>query len=579
MRLSTFVSLSLLACATLCAGLAGGGVLAQDAGDAPKPSSKPAEAPKTEAPTPSPTRSPEDLVKHINTTLEAKWKEKGLVPSAAADDFEWFRRVSLDLIGRAPSLDEAVEFGELDAKTRRAKTIDRLMQSDEYARHFARFWSSALISTGGQEIRFGLRQLNNYLYESVKSNLRYDQMTRELLTATGEVNAADPRAASAGGYLVAFRNEVSNLTGNVSRAFLGVEIQCVQCHDDKIGERWNQIDFQQLAAVFNTTTSNRKVNNREDAGYNTWVINDRRYQKPDPRALRRLQERVRDNPMAAERLLIAAREPKALAVDTPFTGKTGEDLRKAFASWVTSPDNIRFSRTVVNRMWAHFMKRGFVEPVDDFSSINEPSMPELLDHLAKDFAATGFDLQRLTRIIISTRAYQLSSRLARTATNRDDNIYYSRAYIAQLSAEQLFDSLIATTGLDRSARRRGDARGIGIIREALLRQFRFVIDDDEGKEKETFSGTVPQALLMMNSEFVNNAIGANPGGTLSEILRSRESIADRVKGMYLAALTREPTIPELRRIEDHIKSEGGVTAAYEDVFWALVNSAEYLNNH
>lgn len=573
MQKASLVAVAGLAAALVCAAMAGfGGVShAQEAGD-------PAPAPKTSAAL-SATRTPADIVRHIDATLEAKWKEAEIRPSSAADDYEWFRRISIDVIGRAPSLDEVTAFMARDAKVRRAEEVERLFGSPEYARNFADFWQRALINTGGQEIRFGLRQFRNYLLESIQSNKRWDVMARELIAATGEVEVADPRTSSPAGYIVAFRNEVGNITGNVSRAFLGVEIQCVQCHDDKIGERWNQVDFQQLAAVFNYTTSNRKVNQRGEAGYNTFVIQDRAYRKADARAIRRIEERIKENPMAAERLEIARREPRAIGETAVISGANGAELRKNFAAWVTSPDNMLFARTAVNRMWAHYMKRGFVDPVDDFSSINAPTMPELLDYLAKDFAQTGFDLQRLSKIIISTRAYQLSSRYTRTGSNKDDNMFYSRAYIAQLSAEQLFDSLVATSGLDRAARRRGDGRGLAAIREALLRQFRFVVDDDEGKEKETFSGTVPQALLMLNSEFVNNAVAANPGGTLSEILRTRTTIADRVTGMYLAALTREPTITELRRMEDHIKAENGVTAAYEDVFWALVNSAEYLNNH
>jgi hypothetical protein len=595
--LATTLFFGTAACAALALSASSAG--AQDApAPAPAPApEKPADAPadkpagddaRTREPRKAETaeRLPESAVtEKINEMLAAKWKEKGLTPSEPASDLEWFRRVSIDMIGRSPNLEETEAFMASKIRAKRKETVDRLLETEDFAKNSARFWMKALISNGGMDQRIGDRMLTNYLRDAVGKNLPYNTMVKDILTAEGEANIRDRSESSPLGYFITFRNEVENITGNVSRAFLGVEIQCVQCHDDKLGERWNQNDFRQLAAVFAFTRSNRTTRDKGSTEYDTYDVRDqpvpkRRAGPVADKIRKEAEDRIKkQNPEAAMRLGYREIDPKPPGSDKVIEGKDGLERRKAFAEWVTSNPNNWFARTAVNRVWANYLKRGFADPVDDFSSTNTPSYPELLDYIARDFVANGYDLKRLTRIIVNTRAYQLSSKAKKG--NKDDMMFYSRAYIDQLGAEPLLDSIISATSLDRAMGRLGDGRGLERLRDQLLRGFRFIFEDDEGKDKETFTGTIPQALLMMNGEFIDKAIsGTTPGSALSNILKTTQKLDERVRLMYLAVLTREPDKKEMARMVASIVEEGGGSlAAYEDVFWALLNSAEFLNNH
>ncbi len=523
---------------------------------------------------------PAEVSRKIDKVLSAAWDSKGLMPALPADDLEWFRRITIDLVGRAPRLIETEAFLASDAKTRRAETLDSLLKSREHAAHFGELWGKALIQNGGAQFTLGRRQFVNFLIESVASNKPWDQVAREILTATENVPIRDPSAASPTGYWLAFNNQTPNIAGNISRGFLGVQIQCVQCHDDMIGEPWSQSDFRAFASAISRTRTGRVVNDRNSADYNIYQITDQRYRPAARAAVNRAAARAANNPALEERLAIAATAPRALAEDDVLEGSNGLELRTELANWITAADNPWFARATVNRIWGHMMKRGIIDPIDDFSSLNQPSVDGLLEMLAEDFVASGFDLRRLIRIITSTTAYQLSSRISPTASNSgEDRLLYSRHFLRQLTAEELFDSLVAVSGLDRITQRAGDRREVSVIREVLLRNFRSVTDDDEMKEKETFTGTIPQALLMMNSNLLAGASSVNPGGTLSDIVRTRSTPAERVKAMYLAVLTREPTASELTNMTQYITDENGTTAAYEDLMWALLNSAEFLNHH
>ncbi|NUQ35763.1 MAG: DUF1553 domain-containing protein, partial [Planctomycetaceae bacterium] len=287
------------------------------------------------------------------------------------------------------------------------------------------------------------------------------------------------------------------------------------------------------------------------------------------------EEKAKENPEAMEKLAIAKATPKYLDGDE-VEAEDGAEARKKLAEWVTK-DNDWFARTTANRIWGHYMKRGFVEPVDDFSEININSNPELLAYVARDFASHGYDLRRLMRIILMTRAYQLSSDLS--ANNKDDLLYYSRAYVEQLSAVQVFGALASATGAEKAGSEKMSKDKLAKTKFALLRQFTTTFEDDEGKEIESFTGTIPQALMMMNGEFVTKVASAFPGGTLHTIFKTHKSPEDRIDAMYLAALCRKPLSTERSKMLNYLNGENSTVAAYEDIFWALLNSAEFLNNH
>ena len=547
--------------------------------DAPKPAAKDAFAsdpakPKDAQPVAeTPKNSEIDVVIKIDAMIEEKWKEKKLTPAKPASDSEWFRRVSIDTIGRAPSLDETTAFLANKSPSRRTETLKALLDSEEYAQNQGRLWRKALIGSSDEK-KPGLYQLEAWLADAAASNMPYDKMTTALIAATGEMDSLDPTDAAAVAYLTTFENEINSIAGNVSRAFLGVEIQCAQCHDHFF-EHWKQADYQGFAAIFRTTRTTRASNDPQNDRFRVFVIDDDEVEAPGPRRKKRMEERAKQDPKVKERVDLMSHDPKTL--DGPvLEGETGLDLREKLAAWMTAKDNPFFARTAVNRVWAHYLKRGFAEPVDDFSTLNTPSNPELLAYLTKDFIESGYDLKRLTRIILGTRAYQLSS--VTSANNANDVLWYSRGYVRQLSAEELLGSFMAATQVEKTLERAklGEPQK---IKRYLLRQFTTIFEDDEGKELESFTGTIPQALVMMNGDFMSAATAANPGGTLLDVLKDYKTADERVRALYLAAFSREPSANESRTFTKYIADEGGVVAAYEDVFWALCNSAEFLNNH
>ena len=517
-------------------------------------------------------KSEEELVKAINTMLEAAWKEDELKPSAPAKEGEWLRRVYLDTVGRTPTLDEALAFFKDKDSKKRDAVIDKLLASNEHAANWSGLWGKELVGSNMRKRGSGNLQL--WLRSALMENTPYDEMTREILTASGDVvlGKAEP---TPGGYFVSFDNNTVNLASNISRVFLGIEIQCAQCHDHRT-EKWKQTDFFGFAAIFKATKTRRKSNNRESEDYNTYVVSDARVGKMSKRKKRELEKKAQANPEIKEKLLLVSTAPKFLEGEELTDASNGGDLREDLAQWVTDKSNPYFARTVVNRMWGHYFKRGFVEPVDDFSSVNEPSHPELLKLLADDFAANGYDLRRLERVMLKTRSYQLSSDLS--PNNQDDLLWYSRAFLEQLSAEQLFNSILSATGAQNAADKAGKAR-FNRLKGMILRQFTTIFEDDEDKDSESFTGTIPQALLMMNGDFIAKAAAAFPGNTLFTIFEDYEKPEERIETMYIAALTRKPNSSEKERMMSHLKSEGGTVAAYEDIFWALLNSAEFLNNH
>lgn len=305
----------------------------------------------------------------------------------------------------------------------------------------------------------------------------------------------------------------------------------------------------------------------------------------NPRAVevarRRMEQRLKKGQggQAAERLKerleLAATTPKfwmaSEAVDIP-----GIPRRMLLARWVTSAENKLFARAVVNRYWGHFLGAGIINPVDDFNSFNEASHPEILDVLADDFVQNGFDLKRLIRTIVSTEAYQRTSRW--TAEDEPDSQLFAKAPVRQLTTEQLYHSLVRATGmerrLDRAARRNSQR-----IQQAIFSAFSFVFDDDEGKEEQDFAGSIPQGLFLMNGRLVQSAVGATRGSMLSSLLRAEKEHGARVDYLYVALYGRKPDTSEKTGAVGFVTAQGADSRAYEDLLWAMLNSAEFMTNH
>jgi hypothetical protein len=377
-----------------------------------------------------------------------------------------------------------------------------------------------------------------------------------------------------------------------------VQIQCAQCHDHKT-EKWKQEDFRRFASAI-LHAGLQPIDRGKPMGM-----------------IRRVE--VRDLPRVAPR--VAAKPdlaPIATARAAALDGtdlERGADTRKELARWMIAPENPFFARAFVNRMWGHFMGRGFVDPVDDMRPSNPAAAPEILDALAADFVKSGYDVKRLVRLIANTRAYGLAA--SAQAKTDPGNHLWANFRLTPLGPEELLNAIFIATDVETAARRAG-IQNVDQLRAQVVRQFTFLFDVDEEFDSHDYAGTVTQALTLLNGALVGHGSRALPGSALEGILASSRSPEETIDGIYWRVLARPPTPEEraewtkyvqdatnpapaaakpgkpvpirrggngpLERLAGKNQAGGAASAdpkraAYEDVFWALLNTSEFLFNH
>ncbi len=520
----------------------------------------------------TPTRHVSSSTKHLDRHINAVLKKEGIQPSGRSGDTEFLRRVHLDLTGKIPTPEEVLDFVQDGSANKRRKKIDQLLGSEAYLNYWSGLWVNWLIGRrgDGDDRRIGLA---SWVNGALTKNMPYNQFVAELITANGEL-----KDNGAGNYIMRYERSPAVLTSHSSRLFLGLPMQCAECHDHKT-EVWSQKDFYGIASFFAGIDSEQKgyIQGMDMIGNEKRMENYLITDKPQ-RALwvERLEEEV------APRFLGGA------AYEGALTKK-----RDALAQWMTDKSNPYFNRAIVNRIWKHFMGRAFVEPIDGFGEENPPTNPELLDWLAYDFVIHDYDLQHLMRTILNSETYQRTSKTNKS--NKDDEIYYSHAYVKPLSAEQFFYSLLQATGFERLQKekmnannrqggedRRGMLRDLEGRKREHLNRFLFLLDNGEMEEIEAFNGTVPQALMMINGEMVNDSASHEEhGGFVNYVLGKWREPVDRVEYFYLNILSRLPTAQEKTYFQRYMERSlyRNKDLAYEDLYWVLLNSAEFSLNH
>lgn len=514
--------------------------------------------------------------KHLDRHIDAVLKREGLQPSRQTTDTEFLRRIHLDMTGKIPTPEEVLDFIDDGSPNKRAKKIDELIASKESVDYWTLLWVNWLIGRrdDGDDRRTGL---NGWVREALETNMPYNQFVKELVAADGEI-----RDNAAGNYVLRYETSPVFLTSHTSRLFLGLPMQCAECHDHKT-EAWLQEDFYSIAAFFTGIESEEKEE----------------YQDMDllgePKTMRNFLIKNSSNERMAFYEFDGTREsvpPRFLDSNEEYKGELTKK-RQALAEWMTAKTNPYFSKAIVNRIWKHFMGRAFVEPVDGFGEEYPATNPELLAWLAEDFVIHGYDLQHLMRTILNSKTYQRSSETNKN--NEDDEIYYSHAYMKPLNAEQFFYSLMQATGFERlqEIEMGGINRLGGKEREEMLRsleyrkrehlnKFLFLLDNGEMEEIEAFNGTVPQALMMINGDMVNNSANYKERGTfINYVLDNWRDAIDRVEFIYLTVLSRKPTSKEQTYFQRYLERSlyRDKDLAYEDLYWVLLNSAEFSLNH
>lgn len=490
---------------------------------------------------------PAQLAERIDAQLEKAWQRASIYPAKTVDDATFLRRVYLDLVGRIPTVAETQAFLDDTQPNKRVRLTEQLIASGGYARHFATVWRRIWVpQTDTQEFARLTNEFEAWAAVRLRDNVPYDKLVEEMLLAarSRQANSAQDlqTAVNPIGFQAASLFRAENLAANTTRAFLGLNLDCAQCHDHPFS-RWTRDQFWETAAFFAAP--------QMDAASKRDVLE---VKIPETEKLRRpklLNDHVPEF-------------PTSLAADTG---------RKELSKWIIERENPYFARNAVNRLWANFFGRGLVEPLDDLSEDNPSSHPELHQELADAFVASGYDLKFLTQALVQTRAYQLST--ISSGTTPPELRLFERMPIRGLTGEQLYDSLVVAAGLPT-------------VRKDLL-------SVNEGNRREQFAAqlhieravdaerSIVQALTLMNGTLVQELTKPETSPLLGAATDSPFlTTAEKVEMLFYGALNRRPTAEETKTLLTYVTSkDDGRTeqAALADVLWVLLNSSEFNTNH
>jgi hypothetical protein len=502
------------------------------------------------------------LAQQIDLHLTRVWEAAGIVPAPAADDGELMRRLYLHIVGKIPTAAEAREFLDSTAADKRAQLVDELLSRAAFATHMASVWRELLLpgANNNPETVGLIPPLETWLRLRLADETPYDRLAFELLTARLQAPVAmQPlRTPASRASPVSFYqyNEYKpeNLAANAARVFLGVQVQCAQCHDHPFA-RWKRTQFWSLAAFFTSEEVATAAGGMAQGSTPAGGVPGRSVRIPD---------------LEPETVVAAA------FLDGSVPDWTVEpDSRVALAKWMVRLDNPYFARACANRMWEHFFGRGLIEPVDDLDAAAGAPLAPLLDLLAQQFAYHRYDLKYLVRAIVATQAYQRSSRAA--ADDPDALALFARMPVQHLTADQLFDSLLAATGYRERRARNQPFNPFDQDTPRAVFRARFGNQTARRTEPQT---SILQALALMNGGFVSEAANLKSGELLGAVADAPYlDTAGRVETLFLATLSRRPQPEELAEFCRYVEQSGDPRQALADVLWALLNCAEFALNH
>ena len=556
------------------------------------------------------------VVKLINERLRSAWRENGLRPAQQATDAEWCRRVYLDLLGRVPTVPDLDDFLSQKSRNKRGELVDRLLggeHTETFADHWTAIWTNTLIGRTGGNRRRSLTSragMANYLREALLENRSYDRLVSELITATGSATPDQPEFNGAVNFLIDKLDDGGiQATAKTAEIFLGTAVQCTQCHNHPFNE-YRQNQFWELNAFFKQVRAEREPNpddeyrdlatlvNRDFAGQGRGLYLDGRseifLEERNGRLVDRDAQQIYDAPIYYELRNGQVRVAYPVFIDgtalaDELTDRDSEfgnsgylehvDRRQELARLVVGARE--FDQAIVNRLWAHFFGYGFTKPIHDMGPHNPPSHPELLNELGLAFRNAGFDVKAMLRWIVLSEPYGLSSRVSRGNRQDDPTLgkppQFSRFYIRQMQAEQLYESLLVVTKVDATLN--DDARNR--MQQRWLAQFSTAFGTDDGAESTTFNGSIPQTLMLMNGDLVRRACSIDSGSFLDQVANNWElSSREKINYLYRAALARLPSGEETTVCNALLASrKGDVVGTLQDIWWAVLNSNEFILIH
>jgi hypothetical protein len=501
----------------------------------------------------------------IDKLVFANLKHIGIPPSAVIDDGTFLRRATLDIGGRMPTLAETEKFLADKSADKREAFVETLLRSPDYADYFANKWTALLKNRRDSPADITANfAFFSWMRDGLLANKPYDQMVRELLAATGTILGNPP---------VAWYKRVKDpkeQIEDVAQLFLGVRMQCAQCHHHPF-ERWSQDDYYSLTAFFSQIGRKPTGIQGEDMIYHKRGIAQAKNAKTGV-ALRPAPLGVKISDIAPD-----------------------DDPRLQLADWMANPKNPFFAKALVNRYWKHFFKRGLIEPEDDIRDTNPPTNPELLAALEKHFLDSNFDLKELVRVITRSSTYQLSA--SPNEHNLVDRQNFSRFQPRRLMAEVLLDSIDQLTGSTTSfADLPAGTRAVALPDNSYNKSSAFlrVFGRPDGSSvcecERVQTSSLGQSLHLMNGSDIKAKLKASKGRA-DNLSRDKRPNNEKVKEIYLAAFAREPRANELKIAVDFLEEPlsdangnliKGTTAdrqKFEDLLWALMNTKEFLFNH
>lgn len=501
----------------------------------------------------------------VDEHVFANLKKIGVQPSPVSDDATFLRRVTLDIAGRLPTESEAATFLASREKDKRDRVIDDLLRSPGYADFFAAKWTALLKNrrenTGDIVSNFAFHA---WVRDGLLADKPYDQFVRELLAATGTVVGNPP---------VAWYKRVKEpkqQIEDVAQLFLGVRMQCAQCHHHPF-ERWSQDDYYSLAAFFSQVGRKPSLTRDEDLIFHK-----------------------RGVATATNMKTGVPLKPAALGGST-LNIAPDEDPRLQLADWMSSPDNPFFAKALVNRYWKHFFHRGLIEPEDDIRDTNPPTNPELLAALEKHFIVSGFDLKDLVRVITSSNAYQLNSQPS--GENIADRQNYSRYYPRRLQAEVFLDAIDRLCGTQTDFPNLPPGTHAVALPDSSYNRtspFLKVFGRPEGESvcecERVQSSSLAQSLHLINAADIKAKLAA-ASGRAQRLASEKKPAETKIHELYLAAFSREPRPDELKIATTYLAEPRTDSAGkpldpqqadrenLQDLIWALINTKEFQFNH
>lgn len=509
----------------------------------------------------------------IDAFLAEGWRNHRIQPAKTADDASWLRRVHLDLVGRIPTAVERQQFLRDRRRDRRQRMVDALLASPEHARHLAEVMDTVLMGRRGADWETKRRDNHwqGFLETAFRENRPWDAVVHDLIVARPE-GGVDRGAQW---FLYERRNNAQAMAEALAPVVFGVQIQCAQCHDHMVAREIKQAHYWGLVAALNRsknvdTPAGPGVSESAIGGFASFA-NLRKESQPAlmtlfngrtiPETWPKEGEKETDEPAKYQ-------IPPAPAKEAPQVVAVPRFSRRAALAVAVTRDNPLLARAMVNRIWALLMGRGLVHPVELMDSKHPPSHPELLDWLTEDFARNGYDVRRLIRAIVRTRAYQLDSRpLAEPAPAPET---FARAIEKPLTAEQLYRSLRIATGDPISSPEPKAGGAEATLRQAFIRQFPDVFPTE-------YNATLQQAMFLSNSPLFDALLHPRDGNLVSR-LEAILDPKDRVRQTFVEVLGRDPDRAEMNESLRHLETHPGAPGI-RHLAWALLTGTEFQTNH